>query len=981
MRSTSAQHRPRLRRPRPIVVAVALMSVVGMASVLAQDPKRPVRPPDYGQFERLGPRTPLSPDGRWLAVPIMRVDGTSELRTYSVSNVGSPVVAEEGRDPVFAENSAWLAYRVGQPEAEREQLREEGEPVQDGLGLLRLESGEADTVDGVGSFDFGAGGGYIVIHRYLPSSEEESGADRRGADLVVRDLAGGGEFTIGNVAEYAWQPEGSLLAVVIETRDGVGNGVQLYDVASGSLRVLASATDPGASFSGFAWRDEASDLAFLRSIDRDGLDGPTHAVVAWRDLDGAADMLVYDPTVADGFPADMRVSPHDAPSWSENGATLFFAIQEWYEDPGSGGKEDSSAGFDRGSSGRLEGAVEDSAADGEDDAVEESGEQVESSSVEIWHSGDEQVIPMQRVRRERNRQAGYLAAWHLDEGAFVRLGTDLDETLALLEGQRLATETDRQAYRFHNMFDRDWNDLWLIDVASGDRRKVIEDVGYFYGDSATGRYLLYYKGNHFWSYDIESDEHRNLTLGLPVSFVDHDYDTPVRVQQPPWGVGGWLVGDQAVLLYDEYDVWAVAPDGADAEKLTEGAGELVRHRVADVDGDIDAEERGLDPEHIWLQLYGERSKKYGLARTSAGAPDRTAPYAGTDRLVWLDKNVGQLAKALEAETYSYVVQGFDDSPDVFVGAADLGAAQQVTSTNPFQSDYAWGRSELIEYQSACGRELQGALFYPAEYDPSKTYPMLVYVYERLSQTVHSYSVPSERSPYNPAVFTAEGYFVLHPDIVYRNRRPGTSAVECIVPAVQAAIATRMIDVENVGLVGHSWGGYEASFVPTQTDVFAASIAGAPLTNFFSMFGTVHWNPGLPETDHFETGQARMEVPYWDDLEAYVRESPIMHITDLETPMMIFFGDEDGVVDWHQGVEIYNYARRAGKFLVMLVYPGEDHSARQKNNQVDYHHRVLSWFGHFLKGEEAPDWITSGKPLLERQREIEAQKVRRQESSR
>ena len=105
----------------------------------------------------------------------------------------------------------------------------------------------------------------------------------------------------------------------------------------------------------------------------------------------------------------------------------------------------------------------------------------------------------------------------------------------------------------------------------------------------------------------------------------------------------------------------------------------------------------------------------------------------------------------------------------------------------------------------------------------------------------------------------------------------------------------------------------------------------------------------------------------------------MHITDLETPMMIFFGDEDGVVDWHQGVEMYNYARRAGKFLVMLVYPGEDHSARQKNNQIDYHHRVLAWFGHFLQGEDAPDWITSGKPLLEREREIEAQKVRRQGS--
>lgn len=86
-------------------------------------------------------------------------------------------------------------------------------------------------------------------------------------------------------------------------------------------------------------------------------------------------------------------------------------------------------------------------------------------------------------------------------------------------------------------------------------------------------------------------------------------------------------------------------------------------------------------------------------------------------------------------------------------------------------------------------------------------------------------------------------------------------------------------------------------------------------------------------------------------------------------MLVFFGDKDGTVDWDQGVELYNYARRAGKFLVMLVYPGEDHSARQKKNQIDYHRRVLQWFGPFLEGEEAPAWITRGVPVLEREREL------------
>ena len=241
MRRTSWRHWQLPRSSRPIVVALALTLVPGAAILQAQEDsaqpaaKQPVRPGDYGRFERLGSRTPLSPDGGWLAVPITRVDGTSELRTYSVSDAGSPVVAEEGRDPVFSEDSVWLAYRVGHSESAREQLQEQDEPIEDSLGLLRLSSAEAEIVDRVASFGFGAGGAYVAMHRYPPSSEDESDTDRRGADLVVRGLAGGAELTIGNVAEYAWQTDGSLLAVAIETDDGLGNGVQLYDAATGSL--------------------------------------------------------------------------------------------------------------------------------------------------------------------------------------------------------------------------------------------------------------------------------------------------------------------------------------------------------------------------------------------------------------------------------------------------------------------------------------------------------------------------------------------------------------------------------------------------------------------------------------------------------------------------------------------------------------------------------------------------------------------------
>jgi dipeptidyl aminopeptidase/acylaminoacyl peptidase len=100
------------------------------------------------------------------------------------------------------------------------------------------------------------------------------------------------------------------------------------------------------------------------------------------------------------------------------------------------------------------------------------------------------------------------------------------------------------------------------------------------------------------------------------------------------------------------------------------------------------------------------------------------------------------------------------------------------------------------------------------------------------------------------------------------------------------------------------------------------------------------------------------------------------VQDLETPILMAFGDADGVVDWDQGTEFYNFARRAGKQMVLLVYEGEDHGFSGEANQIDYHRRILEWFGHYLKGEPAPKWITEGVGLagLEEEQERLARKL-------
>jgi dipeptidyl aminopeptidase/acylaminoacyl peptidase len=497
--------------------------------------------------------------------------------------------------------------------------------------------------------------------------------------------------------------------------------------------------------------------------------------------------------------------------------------------------------------------------------------------------------------------------------------------------------------------------LSIVDTATGTRTPVADHVDdRFVRASPAGRYILYYTDGQFSVVDVAKKSARTLTRSIPTSFADLDSDE-TDVTRPWFGVAGWTNGDHDVLLYDKHDVWQVPTESGAAIRLTDGAAEGIRYRYLDLDPDT----RFIDrTEPIYFGLFGLLSKKSGFARL---APGSSSP----ERLMWLDKDAARLGKAKHADVYDYVLQSFDDSPDAFVGGPDLRDARQVTTTNPFQSKYAWGRSELVEYKSERGARLQGVLRYPAGYERGRQYPMIVYVYEKLSDTLHQYSAPSERDYYNVTAFQSAGYFVLEPDIVFRAREPGLSVVECVRPAVAAVAALGLIDARHVGIIGHSWGGFDTAYLATHTNVFAAAVAGAPITDLVSNYGNHHWGPGIAETDHIETGQQRMQVPLYEDPNAYVRNSAVFGVSTMTTPLLIEVGDADGTVFWHQGVELYNDARRAKKDVVLLVYANEDHGLRQKADQIDYHRRIIEWFGHYLKGEPAPAWMTSGVPYLDK----------------
>jgi dipeptidyl aminopeptidase/acylaminoacyl peptidase len=917
----------------------------------------------------------LSPDGQWLTYTINRSNGNNELRVTKIAD-GTEKVAAFGEQPVYSADSKWIAYSIGQSEAEREKLKSEKKPVQNNLGLLNLATGETSTFEGVESFAFSADGAFLAMRRYppeRPSGESAPGGrdepeaeseEKPGTTLIVRELANSRDTTLGNVSEHAWQKDeqSHLLAMIISAEDKMGNGVHLFDPATNALRVLDSSS---VTYTNLAWRKDASDLAVLRAKTDDHHEGATYVALCWTGLGKAERRYVYDPTADSTFPAGLRTVSFRPLSWSADGNVVLLGLAKWHEKVVPEGGEEKS--------------------DESDDATVPD----KPSTVEIWHAKDVFVMPWQKIHADEDRRRSMLAAWHIKSGKLVELGKDLiDEQVSPIRHTNLTFVAEWSKYAMERSIGRPAADLYLQDVTTGKRTLLKEGVNDRYVQvGPSGKYMLFLDEGHYWTIDLSTRAITNITGTVPTSFIDEESDRtskiyPDRLQKPPFGVAGWTKDDADVLLYDKFDLWRIAADGSEAQRLTDGASEEVRHRLVRPDraegrrrrrppgSSPSDDDEGIDLDKpVYLSVFGEWTKKSGYARLD--------PNGRVNRLVWLDENVGSLAKAKDADVYAYVAQDYDDSPDIFVGGADLKDAKQATATNPFQSDFAWGWSELVDYTTEKGERLQGALYYPAGYKPGRKYPMIVYIYEKLSQNIHRYVAPSDRSYYNLSVFTSHGYFVFQPDIVFTKRQPGVSVVRCVTAGVEKVIQMDIIDPERVGVVGHSMGGFDASYLATHTHgVFAAAVAGAPITDLVSYYGDHHWGTGIAETDHIETGQERMEVALYEDFQAYVDNSPVFNVHNMSVPLLLEVGDVDGIVAWYQSIELYNIARRAKKNVVMLAYIGEDHGLRRKENQRDYQDRILAWFGHYLKGEPAEAWITDGKSFLERDAELKRLKQKK-----
>ena len=286
--------------------------------------------------------------------------------------------------------------------------------------------------------------------------------------------------------------------------------------------------------------------------------------------------------------------------------------------------------------------------------------------------------------------------------------------------------------------------------------------------------------------------------------------------------------------------------------------------------------------------------------------------------------------------------------------------------NPQQDDYLWGSAELVEWTSLDGIPLQGMLFKPENFDPNQKYPMMVYFYEKMSNTLHNHRPPATaRSSISFSFYTSRGYLVFVPDIPYKEGYPGESALNAVVPGVTRLIETDYVDENNIGVQGHSWGGYQIAYMVTETNLFKAAEAGAPVVNMTSAYGGIRWASGMSRMFQYEETQSRIGGSLWEYPLRYLDNSPLFQADKIETPILMMHNDADGAVPWYQGIEFFVALRRLGKPVWLLNYNGEAHGLREYHNKRDWAIRMQQFFDHYLKGAPAPVWMAEGVPAVEK----------------
>lgn len=598
----------------------------------------------------------------------------------------------------------------------------------------------------------------------------------------------------------------------------------------------------------------------------------------------------------------------------------------------------------------------------------------ERPQVDVWNYKDLRVQPEQDVRNDRLSKMGYTSMFLPSENKIVQLHDGSVEELITdpHNDARYFVGVDNNLYSVARSWESPWrNDYYIIDTKRGNKKLALEGISGGPSLAPDDKHALYYNQNDkdWYVLDLNNGKKVNATNAQDVAFWDEEDDHPMLPY--PYGSGGFL-DESTALVYSMFDVYAVDLKKGTSRRLTmDGKEKQRRYRTTRLNSNdrryatmIDGKllltgfDKVTKQESMWLL-----DTKTGALSSLMDSVDMSLRISAISQGAFGEGD-DAYAKANQP-TIVYSKSSFTTYPDIYlqhnVTAASKLDGTKVSDANPQQSDFKWGTVELVDWTAYDGTPLQGLLYKPEDFDPNKKYPMIAYFYEKYTDNLHSYRSPQpSASTVNFSYLTSNDYLVFVPDIVYTDGKPGESAYNCIISGTEALARLDYVDETKLGIQGQSWGGYQTAYLVTRTNMFAAGMAGAPVSNMTSAYGGIRWGSGLSRAFQYERTQSRLGKNLWEGLDLYMENSPLFGIPKIETPLLMMHNDEDGAVPYYQGIEMFMGMRRLGKPAWLLVYNGEAHNLRKMKNKQDLSIRMMQFFDHYLKGEPAPVWMTKGR---------------------
>ena len=907
--------------------------------------KKPLDHSVYDSWESVA-NPKISNNGKYVLYQVkpQQGDGTLYLKTASnrpLAQIG------RGDSALFTADSKYVVFPIKPPyqlvrQARIKKKKPEDMP-KDSLGIYALETGKLTKFANVKSFQLAEKASVLAflgtkapVKDIKPKAPADTlkkltdgllDANKAGAPLTIVNLLNSRAREFAAVTDYQLSKTGNKTAFAVaapKNSKDVQSGLFVFDVASGNLKKLSSGKG---TYKSLAFDDAGRQLAFAAEKHQEkALVKPFSLYYSDFRADSAA-ILVR--------PGDKTLKTGWSPSgfgkivFSENGEKLFFGTA-----PDPLPQDTTLVDF-------------------------------EHAKLDIWNYKDDYLQPMQLKTLKKDLQRNYLAVIYPKQaGKFVQLedeflrdsylaeNTNAEYVLAVTDtAKRVAMQwegnTRKQAY--------------LVSTRTGQRLAINPKAAKSrFQISPHGDYAVWYDdaAKAWFAFSAATRQTTNLTQKTGVSFADEENDSPT--DPDPYGLAAWTKNDGAVLLYDRYDIWKINPQTGSATNFTNGLGRKnklrFRYRIP-----VDKKKFIEPTDELLLLVQNDVDKTWGYYKKGI------ASTKNPELLVMAPMGYSALDQAKNSRNFLYTKSSVGQPADVYV-SSDLKLETKLSAINAQQQDYNWFTAELVHWTTPKGYKATGVLYKPENFDPNKQYPMMVYFYEKLSDGLYKYTAPAPTpSRLDLALFASNGYLVFTPDISYTVGEPGPSAVEFINSGVEALKQNRWVDAAHIGLQGQSWGGYQVAYLITQTNMYAAAWAGAPVVNMTSAYGGIRWESGQSRQFQYERTQSRIGGTLWEKPDLYIRNSPLFQLPKVQTPVVIMANDADGAVPWYQGIEMFTDLRRLGKPVWLLQYNGEAHNLVKRENRKDISIRELQFFDHYLKGAPAPVWLEKGVPAVEKGR--------------